>query len=160
MTIARRVLSDPVATLDDYVARQGGEGLQAATEVEPAVLIAELEASGLRGRGGAGFPTGLKWRTMVENRSTTEPTTVVVNGAEGEPGTFKDRSILRKNPYHVMEGALIAARAVGANQVVFGLKRAFVPEVTRMRAAIAEAEASGWSGDVGLEVYEGPHEYL
>ncbi|MGI9120245.1 MAG: NADH-ubiquinone oxidoreductase-F iron-sulfur binding region domain-containing protein [Acidimicrobiales bacterium] len=161
MKSARRVLfANTINTLDEYLARRGGEGLEAARKVDPMVLIETLEASGLRGRGGAGFPTGRKWRTLVENRSTAEPTTVVVNGAEGEPGTFKDRSILRKNPYHVMEGALIAARAVGADQVVFGLKRAFIPEVTRMRAAIAEAEASGWAGDVGLEIYEGPHEYL
>lgn len=161
MKTAHRVLfANTIESLEDYLDRRGGEGLEAAKKVDPMVLIETLEASGLRGRGGAGFPTGRKWRTMVENRSTTEPTTVVVNGAEGEPGTFKDRSILRKNPYHVMEGALIAARAVGANHVVFGLKKAFTREVARMRSAIAEAEASGWSGDVGLEIYEGPHEYL
>jgi NADH:ubiquinone oxidoreductase subunit F (NADH-binding) len=97
---------------------------------------------------------------MVENRSSVEPTTVVVNGAEGEPGTFKDRSILRKNPYHVVEGALIAALAVGADHVVFALKRSFEPEVARVRAAIAEVQAAGWASGVGLEVFEGPDEYL
>jgi NADH-quinone oxidoreductase subunit F len=119
---ARRVLwSSTIETLDEYVGRRGGAGLEAARRADPEWLISELEASGLRGRGGAGFPTGRKWRTMVENRSTLEPTTVVVNGAEGEPGTFKDRSILRRCPYHVIEGALIAALAVGADHIVFGL---------------------------------------
>ena len=61
-------------------------------------LIDEVEAAGLRGRGGAGFPTGVKWRTVAANRSDVEPTTVVVNAAEGEPGTFKDRTLLRIEP--------------------------------------------------------------
>jgi NADH:ubiquinone oxidoreductase subunit F (NADH-binding) len=87
-------------------------------------------------------------------------TTVVVNGAEGEPGTFKDRTIMRLDPYAVVEGALIAARAVGANSVVFGLKRAFVPEVSRLRAAIAEIQREGWADGIDLTVFEGPDEYL
>ncbi len=159
-TPARVLSTQTISTLDEYVARRGGQGLAAARRVDPDVLIKELEASGLRGRGGAGFPTGRKWRTMVENRSSVEPTTVVVNGAEGEPGTFKDRSILRKNPYHVLEGALIAALAVGADHVVVALKRSFEPEVARVRAAIGEVEAAGWAPGVGLEVFEGPDEYL
>lgn len=142
------------------MARRGGAGLEVARQADPEALIGELEASGLRGRGGAGFPTGRKWRTMVENSSSLEPTTVVVNGAEGEPGTVKDRSILRRNPYHVIEGALIAALAVGADHVVFGLKRSFEREVTRVRAAIDEVKAAGWAEGVGLEVFEGPDEYL
>jgi NADH:ubiquinone oxidoreductase subunit F (NADH-binding) len=97
---------------------------------------------------------------MVENRSSVEPTTVVVNGAEGEPGTFKDRSILRRNPYHVVEGALIAALAVGADHVIFALKRSFEQEVLRVRAAMAEVRVAGWAPGVGLEVFEGPDEYL
>ncbi|MDQ3304419.1 MAG: hypothetical protein M3535_00265 [Actinomycetota bacterium] len=161
MRKVRRVLfASTVGSLEEYRSKRGGEGLAAARKVDPMVLVETLEASGLRGRGGAGFPTGVKWRTMVENRSNRVGTTVVVNGAEGEPGTFKDRSILRKNPYHVLEGALIAAQAVGADRVIFGLKRSFVVEVARMRTAIAEAEASGWSGDVALEIFEGPDEYL
>ena len=80
-------------------------------------LIDEVEAAGLRGRGGAGFPTGVKWRTVRgQPLATSSPTTVVVNAAEGEPGTFKDRTLLRINPYEVIEGALIAARAVGADR--------------------------------------------
>ncbi len=158
--VHRVLFADTVASLDEYVTRRGGAGLEAAGQVEPEVIIETLEASGLRGRGGAGFPAGRKWRTVAENRSPSVSATVVVNGAEGEPGTLKDRSILRRNPYHVLEGALIAARTVGADHVVFGLKRSFTREVARVRKAIEEAQAAGWSEGVGLEVYEGPHEYL
>jgi len=161
MTLVHRVLyPHPIADLDDYRERGGGEGLEAARKVEPATLIQELEASGLRGRGGAGFPTGTKWRTVAEHTSPVLPTTVVVNGAEGEPGTFKDRTILRNDPYQVVEGALIAARAVGASNIIFGLKKSFGEEVARLRGAIDEISAAGWADGVEMDVFEGPNEYL
>ena len=161
MTIVHRVLSPrPIADLDEYLARGGGQGLEAARKVEPAALITEVEHSGLRGRGGAGFPTGTKWRTVAENASQVLPTTVVVNGAEGEPGTFKDRTILRNNPFQVVEGALIAARAVGGASVIFALKESFATEVGRLRQAIEEIAAAGWSDGFEIDVFEGPNEYL
>jgi NADH:ubiquinone oxidoreductase subunit F (NADH-binding) len=95
-----------------------------------------------------------------DNASTSWPATVVVNGAEGEPGTFKDRTILRANPYHVLEGALIAAHAVGARSVVVALKRSFVAEVAALRSAIDEVRDAGWAAGVQLSVFEGPNEYL
>ena len=85
----------------------------------------ELEASGLRGRGGAGFPTGTKWRTILSFASDVLPTTVVVNAAEGEPGTYKDRLLLERNPYAVLEGAMIAAHVAGATTVTIATKRRF-----------------------------------
>ncbi|MFN2606395.1 MAG: hypothetical protein ABR511_00665, partial [Acidimicrobiales bacterium] len=161
MTLVHRVLPpQPVASLEEHVDRGGGKGLQAARAAEPEALIEVLEASGLRGRGGAGFPTGTKWRTVSENRSPDLPTAVVVNGAEGEPGTYKDRTILRTDPYSVLEGALVAARAVGADQVIVALKRSFTTEVARVRAAVAEIEKVGWDDGVRLSVFEGPGEYL
>ncbi|PZR80133.1 MAG: hypothetical protein DLM65_09035, partial [Candidatus Aeolococcus gillhamiae] len=161
MTLVHRVLPpQPVTSLEEHVDRGGGKGLQAARRVEPEALVAQLEASGLRGRGGAGFPTGTKWRTVAENRSPQLPTTVVVNGAEGEPGTYKDRTILRFDPYSVLEGALIAALAVGADSVVVALKRTFTTEVARVREAIAEVERVGWADGMTLLVFEGPAEYL
>src|SRR5439155_15712957 len=93
-----RPSTQSAATLEDYRATGGGKGLQAALATDADTVIAEIEASGLRGRGGAGFPTGKKWRAVAANRSSELTTTVVVNGAEGEPGTFKDRTILRTNP--------------------------------------------------------------
>ena len=161
MTLVHRVLYPwPIESLPEYVGRGGGRGLAAARTLPPARLVAKVSAAGLRGRGGAGFPVGRKWRTVARNRSSTAPTTVVVNGAEGEPGTFKDRAILRNNPYQVIEGGLIAARAVGADLVVFALKRSFAAEVARTRTAIREAEEAGWAAGVELRVFEGPDEYL
>ena len=161
MSLVHRVLyPQPIISLDDYVKRGGGKGLVEANQKDAAAIIEVVLASGLRGRGGAGFPTGRKWQTVAENRSRDVPTTVVVNAAEGEPGTFKDRSILRRNPYLVVEGSLIAARAVGADLVVFATKRSFSGEVDRLREAIEEIEDAGWSEGVDLVVFEGPDEYL
>jgi NADH-quinone oxidoreductase subunit F len=160
MSLVHRVLPPaPFATLDEYVKAGGGRGLEVARQVEPVALIDEVEAAGLRGRGGAGFPTGVKWRTVAANRSDVEPTTVVVNAAEGEPGTFKDRMLLRMNPYEVIEGAVIAAIAVGATTVLIATKARFATEVARLRSAIAEMRGAGWL-DVPVEVFEGPEEYL
>ncbi len=161
MTQVHRVLPpEPVRSLAEHLKRRGGRGIEVAREVEPEALIDELQAAGLRGRGGAGFPTHIKWRTVRANASAIEPTTVVVNGAEGEPGTYKDRTILRLDPYHVIEGALIAAIAVGADRIVFGLKRSFGDVGTRVRSAVAEVEAAGWAEGIELVVFEGPDEYL
>src|SRR5688572_11198334 len=108
-----RVLANhDLRDLAEYESLGGGRGLRAARQVEPQVVVDEVDAAGLRGRGGAGFPTGVKWRTVAANASAI-PATVVVNAAEGEPGTFKDRAIVRRNPYAVIEGALIASHAVG-----------------------------------------------
>ena len=161
MTLVHRVLyPKPIISLADYVTRGGGKGVRAAGRLEPSAVIDRVEESGLRGRGGAGFTTGVKWRTVAANRSSVVPATVIVNAAEGEPGTFKDRTILRRNPYVVVEGALIAARAVSADLVVFATKRSFAGEIERLRAALEEVEAAGWSEGVGLVVFEGPDEYL
>ena len=162
MEFTPRVLeAEPVDKLEDYVsAGGGGRGLDAARRLGPAAIIDEVEASGLRGRGGGGFPTGTKWRTVAENASDALRPTVVVNGAEGEPGTFKDRAILRSNPYRVLEGALIAAMAVGAPRVVVGLKASFTEESNRVRAALREVEAAGWADGVEIAIVEGPEEYL
>ena len=161
MTLVHRVLYPrPIISLEDHVERGGGKGLETAQHLQPAAIAEKVLASGLRGRGGAGFPTGRKWQTVAENRVAGAPSTVVVNAAEGEPGTFKDRTILRRNPYLVLEGALIAARAVDADLVIFGMKRSFEGEIERMRAAIEEVEDAGWSEGVRVVVYEGPDEYL
>ena len=161
MTLVHRILSpQPIRSLDEYVERRGGGGLEIARKVEPEALIDEIEAAGLRGRGGSGFPTHQKWRTVAENRSAFVRATVVVNGAEGEPGTFKDRTILANDPYQVIEGALIAAIAVGADQIVIGLKASFGSVVARVREAVAEIEAAGWNEGTAFVVHEGPDHYL
>ncbi|MBL8777658.1 MAG: hypothetical protein JNK12_17075 [Acidimicrobiales bacterium] len=150
----------PVPTLDDHVAAGGGAGLDAARRAGGDAVLGALAASGLRGRGGAGFPTATKWATVAANRSADLSATVVVNAAEGEPGTFKDRAILRANPFAVLEGALVAAGVVGADTVVVAAKASFSEELARVRSAIAEVRAAGWADGVALEVVEGPAAYL
>jgi NADH-quinone oxidoreductase subunit F len=161
VTIVHRVLfPKPISSFEEYLKRRGGRGIEAASDMASADIIATIRAAGLRGRGGAGFPTAIKWQTTVDNCAPELAPTVVVNGAEGEPGTFKDRSILRADPYVVIEGALIAALAVGADSIIFGLKATFAEEVARLRSAIDEIEAAGWSTGVTIAVVEGPTEYL
>ena len=160
MSAIRRVLDpEPVVDLADHLARCRGDALAVAASSEPVDLIAAVTESGLRGRGGAGFPTGVKWQTVAENRSVREPVAVIINAAEGEPGTFKDRAILRANPYRVLEGALIAARAVGAPEVIVALKASFEQERERVQRAIDELSAAGID-DVAMRLALGPDSYL
>ena len=110
-----RVLDpQPVETIDQHLHDGGGRGLDAARRLGEAATLDEVEASGLRGRGGAGFPTGESGARSRRTGRRRLPTTVVVNAAEGEPGSFKDRAILRAQPVPVLEGALIAARDASA----------------------------------------------
>ncbi|MBN2623785.1 MAG: SLBB domain-containing protein [Acidimicrobiales bacterium] len=161
MTLVNRILpAEPITTLDDYLAAGGGRAIGAAHQVDADTLIAEVEASGLRGRGGAGFPTGTKWRTVAANRAPELPTTVVVNAAEGEPGTFKDRTILRTNPYAVIEGAIVAAIAVGSSEVVVALKEREPVDRRQVAGAVDEMRATGLLGDIVVRIVTGPAEYL
>ena len=145
-------------TLDEYVATGGGRGLDVALGASPEAVIEEVAKSGLRGRGGAGFPTGEKWRSI---RTTgTGARFAVCNGAEGEPATFKDRTLLRTNPYQVLEGLAIAAYAVGAERAYIGVKEIFSQEVQAVRRALAEMEQAGALGPTPFEVILGPDLYL
>src|SRR4051812_46866511 len=148
-----------IRSLARYEETGGGAGLFGAMAVEREVVLAELEASGLRGRGGAGFPTGTKWRTILSFASDVLPTTVVVNAAEGEPGTYKDRLLLERNPYAVLEGAMIAAHVAGASTITIATKHGF-PQTARLRTAIAEVSDATWNPGFDFVVVEGPREYL
>lgn len=160
MAIVHRILpSTPIVRLEDHLAGGGGVGLAAALQMTPDDVVELVSASGLRGRGGAGFPTGVKWAAVREHRGESA-STVVVNGVEGEPGTFKDRSILRSNPFGVLEGALIAAHAVGADRVIVGLKESFRQEIDIVNAAVAELVAARWCDSVEIVVFEGTGGYL
>ncbi|MGZ4796977.1 MAG: NADH-ubiquinone oxidoreductase-F iron-sulfur binding region domain-containing protein [Acidimicrobiia bacterium] len=156
-----RVLAPaPVPTLEASRAAHGA-ALSFALETDPRRIVDLIATAGLCGRGGAGFPTGRKWRTVHEYAAgAVEPVTVVVNGAEGEPGSFKDRMLMRRDPYRIVEGALVAAHAIGARRVVFALKRTFSTELDRMRDAVRAAEQAGWTGAVELDVFAGPSAYL
>jgi NADH-quinone oxidoreductase subunit F len=150
----------PVRDLDSYRAAGGGLGLEAARRLGPAGTIVEVTASGLRGRGGAGFPTGRKWHTVAGYETPGVPAVVAVNAAEGEPGSFKDRAIIRANPYRVIEGALIAAHAVAADRVVIATKASFRHEIERLESAVKEVVAAGWAEGVDVSVHAGPSAYL
>ena len=116
---------DPVASVAAYRARGGGEGLRVARALGPWRTAEEVTLSGLRGRGGGGFRTGRKWLAVLDNPRDSEQRFVVCNGAEGEPGTFKDRAILRHNPYQVIEGLAIAALTPLASHAFVAHKAGF-----------------------------------
>ena len=161
MPLIWRVLDrQPVGSLDDYIDTGGGIASRLARQASPAEIIELLCSSGLRGRGGAGFPTGTKWKTVAASRSTSDVTTVVVNAAEGEPGTFKDRALLRTNPYRVLEGAIVAAITMQTEQIRIGIKATFGREIERLMAAIAEMSEAGWLHDLDVELVLGPSSYL
>jgi NADH-quinone oxidoreductase subunit F len=131
-----------------------------ARSVGPWRTAEEVTLSGLRGRGGGGFRTGRKWLAVLENASDRERRFVVCNGAEGEPGTFKDRAILRHNPYQVIEGLAIAALTVGASRAFLAVKASFTREVEILRRALVEMRAVGLAGDVPIRLVQGPDSYL
>src|SRR5438093_3946026 len=145
---------EPVDSLDAYISAGGGQGLTEAMKRPPHDVIEEVRRSGLRGRGGAGFPTGIKWRTVREDPCPVK--FAVCNAAEGEPGSFKDRWLLRMNPYQVLEGLAIAGLAVGAPQAYVGIKAGFEKEVVRLREAMTEMAARDLFGGVSMELVAGP----
>jgi len=149
---------EPVADLAAYMALGGGSGLERAREIGSDGVIAEIRSSGLRGRGGAGFPTGFKWSGLAADPCDTK--FVVCNAAEGEPGTFKDRALIRHNPYQLLEGIAIASEALGVQGAFIGIKEKFTGEVARLGAAAAEMVDAGLWGDVPLTIVEGPDDYL
>lgn len=151
---------EPVHSFAAYLEQGGLTGYQAAERLGPAATIEVLTASGLRGRGGAGFPVGGKWLSIAAGGPEAGDRFVVANGAEGEPGTFKDRSILRHNPYPLIEGLLIAARVFGARRAFIALKGSFEVEAERVVSAAAEFAAAGVAADAGIELVHGPDEYL
>ncbi|MEA2716998.1 MAG: hypothetical protein QOI56_1881 [Actinomycetota bacterium] len=149
---------EPVTSVAAWRALGGGRGLEAARRLGPEFTIDEISVAGLRGRGGGGFPTGRKWAGIRNQEGTHRY--VVCNAAEGEPATFKDRAILRRNPYQVVEGLAIAALTLDAREVFVGIKAKFAVEIDHLTRAIAEMQAAGLAGAVPITVVEGPEEYL
>lgn len=147
----------PIRTLQEYLAQGGGAGLERALAMAPEEVIAEVHRSGLRGRGGAGFLTGIKWRTVGTHPCRTRY--FVCNAAEGEPGTFKDRTLIRRNPYQLLEGLQIGAYAIGARRCFIGMKASFEQEYQRLRGALEEMSAHGMIR-TPVELVRGPEDYL
>jgi NADH:ubiquinone oxidoreductase subunit F (NADH-binding) len=157
--IPGRVLPDkPIESLEEYLAQGGGDALQIALAIPPEETIDMVKRSGLRGRGGAGFPTGIKWASLRSDPATIKY--LCCNGAEGEPATFKDRMLMRRNPYQLLEGVAIAAYASGAKGSFVALKRRFHTEVKALERARLEMMEYGLLGPVPLELRYGPDSYL
>jgi bidirectional [NiFe] hydrogenase diaphorase subunit len=131
--------------IEDYIAAEGYSALiKALTEMTPREVIDQVTKSGLRGRGGAGYPTGLKWSTVSKSVGTKKY--VICNGDEGDPGAFMDRSVLESDPHRVLEGMLIAAYAVGASEGFAYVRAEYPLAVKRLRTAIRQAERVGLLG--------------
>lgn len=132
--------------LNEYIAHRGYEGAKKAfLEMTPESVCKEILASGLRGRGGGGFPTGRKWDAGRVQPGAKKY--VICNGDEGDPGAFMDRSVMEGNPHSVIEGLMIAARAIGADEAYVYVRAEYPLAVKRMCKAVADAEAAGILGD-------------
>jgi formate dehydrogenase iron-sulfur subunit len=165
LTFARCGVTDP-RSVDDYRAHGGYKGLERALTLGSDTILAEVTTSGLRGRGGAGFPTGIKWKTVA--LASAERKYIVCNADEGDSGTFADRMIMEGDPFVVIEGMTIAAVAVGASKGYIYIRSEYPHAVEAMNAAIAAARGAGYLGaDVGgsgknfdLEVRVGAGAYV
>ncbi|CAN5407803.1 NADH-quinone oxidoreductase subunit NuoF [soil metagenome] len=151
--------ANPVQTMAEHLAAGGGEGLANALAMSPDDVIAEVTESGLRGRGGAGFPTGLKWRS-VRDAAEGSDVHLVVNAAEGEPGTFKDRALMAADPFQLVEGILIGVHALQARTAHIGVKAGYTDQIERLHQALEAAADAGWAGVDRIRVVPGPDEYL
>ncbi|PYX94747.1 MAG: NADH-quinone oxidoreductase subunit L [Acidobacteria bacterium] len=131
--------------IEDYIAASGYSALiYVLTELLPTQVIEQVVKSGLRGRGGAGYPTGLKWSTVLKASGTQKY--VICNADEGDPGAFMDRSVLESDPHRVLEGMMIAAYAVGASEGYIYVRAEYPLAVKRIRIAIRQAERLGLLG--------------
>jgi NADH:ubiquinone oxidoreductase subunit F (NADH-binding) len=121
------------------------QALQAALERTPEAVLAEVEASGLSGRGGAGFPVGRKWRFVAQAKRS--PKYIVCNADESEPLIFKDRVLIDTDPHQILEGMALAGYACGAHEAFIYIRGEYVTQAERLKHAIQEAEQAGWLGD-------------
>ncbi len=143
LTFARCGVVDP-RSVADYRAHDGYKGLERALTLGPDAILADVTTSGLRGRGGAGFPTGIKWKTVAQTRA--ERKYIVCNADEGDSGTFADRMIMEGDPFVVIEGMTIAAIAVGATKGYIYIRSEYPHAVEAMNAAISAAKRAGYLG--------------
>ena len=152
-------------TLSRYEATGGYAGLRKALTMTPAEVVAEVKASNIRGRGGAGFPTGVKWGFLPPD---IRPRYLVVNADESEPGTFKDRQLLERDPHQLVEGIIISAYALGVNQAFVYVRGEYPRPARRLQRAVDEARAAGFLGvnvlgsglDVEITVHLGAGAYI
>jgi NADH-quinone oxidoreductase subunit F len=145
-------------SLKGWKKRGGYEMLEKALAMDPNAVTEEVKASGLRGRGGAGFPTGLKWSFMP--KEPKKPHYLCVNADESEPGTFKDREIMRWTPHGLLEGSVIAAHAIRAKTVYVYIRGEFTEPWTIMEQALAEANGAKLFGDIKVYLHRGAGAYI
>lgn len=144
LTFARVGITDPVS-LDDYLAHDGYRGLKNALSMSGADIVKQVTDSGLRGRGGAAFPTGIKWNTVLN--TAADQKYIVCNADEGDSGTYSDRMIMEGDPFVLIEGMTIAGVAVGATQGYIYLRSEYPHALQALNEAIAAAVAAGYLGD-------------
>jgi NADH-quinone oxidoreductase subunit F len=164
--LLRNIDHPKAASIDTYIASGGYEGLQKAIRLKPEEIIDEVKKSNLRGAGGAGFPCGMKWSFVPKN--TGKPIYLAVNADEGEPGTFKDRLIMERNPHAFIEGAIMACYAIGAHVGYIYIRGELNRAVEIVERALAEAYSRGFLGNsvcgsgygVDLYVHKGAGAYI
>ena len=137
---------------------QGFKGLEKALSMSPDDVISEIKASGLRGRGGAGFPCGMKWE--LAQKAPEEEKYLICNADEGEVGTFKDRYLLQKNPFLLLEGMIIAAYAIGASIAYIYLRDEYHYLVQDLKKAIEQCRIKGYLKNLEIEIQEGAGAYI
>lgn len=141
--------------IEAYIAAQGYQALyQVLHEMQPNQVVEAISRSGLRGRGGAGYPTGLKWATVAKAKA--ERKYVICNADEGDPGAFMDRSVLESDPHRVLEGMAIAAYAVGANQGYIYIRAEYPTAISRLQIAIRQAQRLGL---LGSHIFDSPFDF-
>jgi formate dehydrogenase iron-sulfur subunit len=143
-------------SLADYQAQGGGQGLRKAHQITPAAIVQQITDSGLRGRGGAAFPTGIKWKTVLNTASPQKY--IVCNADEGDSGTFSDRMLMEGDPFCLLEGMVIAGLAVGANQGYIYVRSEYPHALLALNAAIAAA--GEWLGAFHIEVRQAAGAYV
>lgn len=144
LTFARVGITDPIS-LDHYIAHEGYRGLRRALQMSSANIVQEVTESGLRGRGGAAFPTGIKWKTALD--AVADQKYIVCNADEGDSGTFSDRMIMEGDPFVLIEGMTIAGVAVGATQGYIYLRSEYPHALDTLNRAIAAAYEAGYLGE-------------
>jgi len=149
-----------VLSIADYEAAGGFRALARARELAPDDVIAELEASGLRGRGGAGFPTGRKWAFVPKPDQLPKPHYLVVNADESEPGTFKDREIMLRVPFRFLEGCLISAHAIQAKTVFVYIRGEYEREFEILRDSLEAMRKAKLLGGVTIVLHRGAGAYI
>jgi NADH-quinone oxidoreductase subunit F len=160
LTVLTGVETRDLSKLDEYRAIGGYATLERARKMSPAEIIEAVSEANLRGRGGAGFPMGRKLSLVAPPDKRSGPAYVVANADESEPGSFKDREIMRRVPHRFIEGCLIAAHAIQAQNVFVYIRGEYLAEYEVLAAAVEEARAAGVLGDVDVLVHRGAGAYI